>query len=391
MNDMEKGNKIARLLPVLLAFFIMGYCDLVGIATNYLKQDFSLGDTAANAFSVMMFLWFLVLSIPTGMLMNKIGRKKTVLLSMVITLFGLIVPFVSYGMAAMVVAFSLIGIGNTLIQVSLNPLVAGLVSQEKQPSVLTLGQFIKAIASFLAPVIAVQAAVRMGDWKYLFVIFAVIDVAVMAYLALTEMKESGDKKEVSTFAECFRMLGQGTILMLFIGIVMHVGIDVGINITAPKILQERAGMTLDQAGYATSLYFLVRTFGCLAGTFILSRYSPSRFFILSTVLILAGVIGLLFFKSVAAIYVSVGLIGVGNSNVFSIIFSNALKSAPGKDNEVSGLLIMGISGGALVPVIMGAASDAAGSQTGAVLILAVCIAYLLFLIPLLLKLDRSAS
>ena len=150
-------------------------------------------------------------------------------------------------------------------------------------------------------------------------------------------------------------------------------------------------MTLDQAGYATSLYFLVRTFGCLAGTFILSRYSPSRFFVISTILILAGVIGLLFCQSVAAIYVSVGLIGVGNSNVFSIIFSNALKSAPGKDNEISGLLIMGISGGALVPVLMGAASDAAGSQTGAVLILAVCIAYLLVLIPLLLRLDRSAS
>ena len=388
---MEKGNRIAKIMPVLLAFFIMGYCDLVGIATNYLKQDFSLGDTAANAFSIMMFLWFLVFSIPTGMLMNRIGRKKTVLLSMVVTLLGLAAPFVSYGMVSMIVAFSLIGIGNTLIQVSLNPLLACLVSQDKQPSMLTLGQFIKAIASFLAPIIAVQAAVRMGDWRFLFVIFAIVDLAMMAYLALTEIQESDEKKEVSSFADCFRMLGQGTILMLFIGIVMHVGIDVGVNITAPKILQERAGMTLDQAGYATSLYFLVRTFACLAGSFILSRYSPSKFFIISTVLILAGVLGMLFLKSVFAIYVCVGLIGAGNSNVFSIIFSNALRSVPGKDNEISGLMIMGIAGGALVPVIMGAASDAVGSQSGAVLILVLCIAYLLFLIPLMLKLERSAS
>lgn len=388
---MEDKNRITRLLPVLLAFFIMGYCDLVGIATNYLKQDFSLGDTAANAFSVMMFLWFLVLSVPTGMLMNRIGRKKTVMLSMVITLLGLVVPFISYSMVSMVIAFSLIGIGNTLIQVSLNPLVAGLVTPEKQPSFLTLGQFIKAIASFLAPILAVQAALRFGDWKILFAIFAVIDVAVMAYLAFTRIEESDEKKEVSSFASCFRMLGQGAILMLFIGIVMHVGIDVGVNITAPKILQERAGMTLDQAGYATSLYFLVRTFSCLAGTFILSRYSPAKFFIISAMFILAGVAGLLFLKSVLAIYVCVGLIGAGNSNVFSIIFSNALRTVPGKDNEISGLLIMGISGGALVPVIMGAASDATGSQTGAVLVLAVCIAYLLFLIPLLLKLEKTAK
>jgi fucose permease len=388
---MEDKNRITRLLPVLLAFFIMGYCDLVGIATNYLKQDFSLGDTAANAFSVMMFLWFLVLSVPTGMLMNRIGRKKTVMLSMVITLLGLVVPFISYSMVSMVIAFSLIGIGNTLIQVSLNPLVAGLVTPEKQPSFLTLGQFIKAIASFLAPILAVQAALRFGDWKILFAIFAVIDVAVMAYLAFTRIEESDEKKEVSSFASCFRMLGQGAILMLFIGIVMHVGIDVGVNITAPKILQERAGMTLDQAGYATSLYFLVRTFSCLAGTFILSRYSPAKFFIISALFILAGVAGLLFLKSVLAIYICVGLIGAGNSNVFSIIFSNALRTVPGKDNEISGLLIMGISGGALVPVIMGAASDATGSQTGAVLVLAVCIAYLLFLIPLLLKLEKTAK
>ncbi len=386
---MTVDKKITRIIPVLLAFFIMGYCDLVGIATNYLKQDFSLGDTAANAFSVMLFLWFLVLSVPTGMLMNRIGRKKTVLLSMVVTLLGLLTPFISYDILPMVVAFSLIGIGNTLMQVSLNPLVAGLVTPERQPSVLTLGQFIKAIASFLAPIIAVQAALRTGDWKILFLIFAVIDIAVMLYLALTPMEESDEKKEVSSFASCIRMLGQGTILMLFIGIVMHVGIDVGINITAPKILQERAGMSLDQAGYATSLYFLVRTFGCLAGAFLLSKISPAKFFVASTLMILAGVLGLLFFKSVAAVYVCVGLIGAGNSNVFSIIFSYALRSVTGKDNEISGLMVMGISGGAIVPVIMGAASDATGSQTGAVIVLAVCIVYLLFLIPLLLKLERA--
>ena len=388
---MKKEIKISKILPVLLAFFIMGYCDLVGIATNYLKQDFNLGDTAANSFSVMLFMWFLVLSVPTGMLMNRIGKKKTVQLSIIVTLLGLVTPFFSYGMASMVIAFSLIGIGNTLMQVSLNPLMAGLVSPEKQPSFLTLGQFIKAIASFLAPIIATQAALRLGNWKMLFAIFAVIAVISLVYLFLTELQEQDEKKEVSSFADCIKMLGQGTILMLFIGILMHVGIDVGINITAPKILQERAGMTLAQAGYATSVYFLFRTVGCLSGTFIMSRFSPARFFIVSTLMILAGVIGLLFLTGTIAIYACVGLIGFGNSNVFPVIFSSALQSKPEKDNEISGLMIMGVSGGAIIPVIMGAASDAAGSQTGAVIILAICIAYLLFLIPLLRKLEKSAS
>lgn len=376
---MNRESSISKIVPVMLAFFVMGFVDLVGIATNYVKQDFSLSDTAANAFSVMLFLWFLVLSVPTGMLMNKIGRKKTVLLSMVVTLLGLVCPFIHYGKAAMFIAFALLGIGNTFMQVSLNPLVANMVAPEKQPSFLTLGQFVKAIASFLAPIIAVQAALKFNDWRLLFGIFAFIDLVALIYLYATDVKESDEKKEVSSFLDCIKMLGQGTILFLFIGILMHVGLDVGVNITAPKLLQERTGMTLAQAGYATSVYFLMRTLGSFLGTFIMSRFSPVKTFLVSTLMILVGVVGLFFFNGAAGIYVCVALIGLGNSNVFSIIFSNALRYMPEKNNEISGLMIMGISGGAVIPVIMGAASDALASQIGSVIVLAVCVAYLLFL------------
>lgn len=373
------NKQITKLIPVMLAFFVMGFVDLIGIATNYVKQDFGLSDTAASTFSVMLYLWFLVFSVPTGMLMNKVGRKKTVLLSMLITLLSLVCPLINYSKISMFIAVSLLGIGNTLMQVSLNPLMASLVVPEKQPSYLTLGQFIKAIASFLAPVLAVQAAQRFGDWRMMFLVFVIIDVFALIYLQAVEIKENEENEKVSSFMECIKMLGQGTILLLFIGIIMHVGIDVGINITAPKILQERAGMTLDQAGYATSLYFLCRTIGCLSGSVIMSRFSPVRFFSVSIALILLGVIGLLFSHSVPMIYACVGLIGFGNSNVFSVIFSCSLRYLPEKANEISGLMIMGISGGALIPLIMGAVSDALSSQLGAVLVLLLCVCYLIFL------------
>ena len=60
---MGSENRISHIIPVMLTFFTMGFVDLVGIATNYVKQDFGLSDTAANSFSVMVFFWFLVFSV----------------------------------------------------------------------------------------------------------------------------------------------------------------------------------------------------------------------------------------------------------------------------------------------------------------------------------------
>ncbi|WP_349829837.1 MFS transporter, partial [Bacteroides uniformis] len=202
------------IIPVMLAFFTMGFVDLVGIATNYVKQDFALSDTAANSFTVMVFLWFLVFSIPTGMLMNKIGRKNTVLLSMAVTFVGLLVPLLVYDAISMFFAFSFIGIGNTLMQVSLNPLLAGLVVEERLPSCLTLGQFIKSVASFVAPLIAVHAAVQMDNWRLLFLIFAVIDVMAVLYLLFTPVAEAKAQNSSSTFKECVLLLKNGVILLL---------------------------------------------------------------------------------------------------------------------------------------------------------------------------------
>jgi len=376
---MKSDNIIPKIIPVMLAFFTMGFVDLVGIATNYVKADFSLSDTAANFYSVIIFLWFLVFSVPTGLLMNKIGRKKTVILSIIVTFFGLCIPFFLYDKTSMFVTFSFIGLGNTLMQVSLNPLLTNLVSSKKLPSYLTMGQFVKAIASFLAPIIAAQAAIHFNNWKLLFPAFAVISFVAIIYLSLTEIKELPVEGKPSSFGECFRLLGNGMIFFLFVGILVHVGIDVGINITAPKLLQERVGMTLADAGYATSIYFLFRTFGCFAGTFILSRFSAQRFFVASVLTILIGILGLYFSFNTVLIYVCVALIGVGNSNVFPIIFSRALMCMPNRNNEISGLMIMGISGGAVFPVLMGIASDNLGGQIGAVIVLTCCVSYLLFL------------
>jgi len=376
---MKNENFLTKIVPLMLVFFTMGFIDLIGIATNYVKSDFNLSDTAANAFSIMVYLWFLVFSVPTGILMNKIGRKKTVLLSLIVTFIGLCVPFIVYSSLSMLLCFSLLGLGNTLMQVSLNPLLTNIVSRSKLPSYLTLGQFVKAIASFIAPIIAAQALIHYGNWKLLFPMFAVVTLIAAFYLYFTSIKEHVIEGKPSSFKGCVALLGDKFILILFFGILVHVGIDVGVNITAPKLLIERAEMALAEAGYATSLYFLFRTFGCFAGAFILAKFPLGNFFIFSVLLILLGILGLYFSFDTVTIYICVAVIGLGNSNIFPIIFSRALVYMPARNNEISGLMIMGIAGGAIFPLLMGVASDSLGGQIGAVIVLTICVTYLLFL------------
>ncbi|MDH6306768.1 fucose permease [Parabacteroides sp. PF5-5] len=382
---MKDKNMYWKIIPVMLSFFVMGFVDLVGIATNYVKADFDLSDTLANLFPSMVFFWFLICSVPTGMLMNRIGRRKTVLISLAVTIVSLILPTIHYSFVSMLLSFSLLGIGNALMQVSINPLLSNIVSNERLASSLTLGQFVKAIASFLAPIIAAWAAAQFNDWKYLYPIFMVVAVAAIIWLGLTQIKEQDEEGKTSTFAECFALLGDKIVLLSFLGIMCHVGIDVGVNVTAPKILIERLGMPLSDAGYATSLYFLFRTIGCLAGTFILAKYSQKMFFIVSVALLVIGFGGLFVFHSLLPIYVCIACIGVGNSNLFPIILSQAMLRLPEHKNEVSGLMIMGLFGGTIFPLLMGITTDAMGTQTGALIILSLAVLYLAFLAPKLKK------
>ena len=382
----QQKSMIWMLIPVMFSFFTMGFVDLVGIATNYVKADFHLSDTLANLLPSMVFFWFLIFSVPTGMLMNKIGQRKTVLLSIVVTAAALLLPLINYSFASMLISFSLLGIGNTLMQVSLNPLLSNIVTGNRLASSLTLGQFVKAIASFLAPIIAGWAAVSWGNWKLLFLIFLVIAVIACVLLGMTHIDESSSAEtKSSTFGECFALLADKVVLISFLGIVCHVGIDVGLNLTAPKLLMERLDMTLAGAGLATSVYFLFRTIGCFSGAFLLAYFPMKKVFIVSVLMMVAAMIGLFTMQSLAAHYVCIALVGLGNSNIFSMLFSRALLHLPNRKNEVSGLMIMGLFGGTIFPLFMGIVSDWVQSQIGAIAIMSIGVLYLLSIIPAIRK------
>lgn len=240
----------------------------------------------------------------------------------------------------------------------------------------------KAIASFLAPVLAAwgatSAAITFGmGWRVLFPLYAVVSVLSIAMLAATPIEEERPDK-ASGIGECVRLLGRPFVLLCFVGIMCHVGIDVGTNTTAPKILMERLGLPLEEAGFATGIYFIFRTVGCLLGAFILRSMSPRSFFAVSVAMMLAAMVILFVSDSLHAIYAGIALIGFGNSNVFSIVFSQALNASPKEKNEVSGLMIMGLFGGTVFPLAMGYASDALNAQAGAVAVMTLGVLYLLF-------------
>lgn len=369
---------MSKALPVLFGFFIMGFVDVVGIATNYVKRDFALTDTLANLIPMMVFLWFAVFSIPTGLLMNKIGRKKTVVLSMVITFVAMLIPLLDYSFEVILVAFALLGIGNTILQVSLNPLLTNVVRGDRLTSSLTWGQFIKAIASFLGPIIAGFAAASLGNWKLLFPIYAFITLLSSLWLYFTTIQEEPTSGKTSSFLECFKLLGDKTILLLFFGIFLVVGVDVGLNTTIPKFLMERCAIPLEQAGLGTSLYFVARTVGAFVGAILLVKLSARKFFIVSMVVAIIAMITALMLSNIWALLVLIFVLGFAVANVFSIIFSAALQKKPERANEISGLMIMGVSGGALFPWLMGVVSDSF-NQGAAFGVLLGLLAYLLFL------------
>ncbi len=382
-HNLTSGKKslILQIIPVMLCFFAMGFVDLVGTASNYVQKDLNLTDPQANLFPSLVFFWFLIFSVPTGMLMNKIGRKKTVLISLAVTTVSLVIPVTGDSYMTMLISFSLLGIGNAIMQTSLNPLVTNIIKGDKLASTLTFGQFVKAIASFLAPILAAWGASACFPtfglgWRALFVIYAVICFLSVSALAATPIEEETPDK-ASGVGKCLKLLGRPFILLCFIGIMCHVGIDVGTNTTAPKIIMERLSLPLEEAGFATSVYFIFRTAGCFLGAFILRSMSPKLFFGISVAMMTAAMGMLLTCDTLTAIYIGIGMIGFGNSNVFSIIFSQALVYSPKDKNEVSGLMIMGLFGGTIFPLAMGFAADAIG-QAGAVAVMSAGAVYLLY-------------
>ncbi len=372
---MKSKIKFSLLLPILFSFFVMGFVDVVGISTSYVQADFNLSNKVANLLPSMVFLWFAVCSLPTGILMGRIGRKRTVLLSAVITFVGMLLPAVSYSFATCMIAFALLGIGNTILQVSLNPMVMDVIEDESSfASLLTMGQFFKAISSTLGPIIVGGAVAYFGNWKLIFPVYAAITLISWLWLYFTKVNEvrleekgAGEKNNIWT------LFKDPYLLMLLSIIVLSVGYEIGLMTAVPKYLGERCGMPLDQAGLGCSLYYVARTLGTFLGSIILARVSPKKFLTVTMVVAIAALGAFMIFSSQYVILTSLFVLGLMCANIFAIAYAAALQSMPERANEISALMIMGVAGGALIPPVMGIIADASTEFASLYVILAILI------------------
>ena len=310
--------------------------------------------------------------------MNRVGRKKTVLSSMLVTIVGMIIPFIHYNLYTCLVAFALLGIGNTVLQVSLNPLLASVVKGNVLASSLTAGQVLKAVSSFCGPFIAAFAATVLGNWQYLFPIFALLTLVSTVWLLLAQVREESPKESTSSWGATFGLLKDRTVLLFFLGIVFVVGVDVGVNTVAPKLLIERCGFDVTAAGVGSSVYFAFRTIGAFVGTFLLARVSGSKYFRVNILVAIAAMLVLFVVSGQYSILVLIALIGLTCSSIFSLIFSMAMQARPEKANEISGLMVTGIFGGAVIPPLMGYCTDLIGTQAGSLIVILGCMCYLLY-------------
>lgn len=365
---MQKQHRLLGLTSVMFAFFAMGIIDIIGIASNYIKTDFDVSNTFIGGLSFILFSSFLLLSIPTSGLINKIGQRKTVMLSLLIMSMALSILYLSYSMIGVIIFYIMLGVGITMIQVGFSPLIASVVSHNYLSTALTFGQFTKALGSALIPLIAAWASVELGSWITIlpYIIgFSFLVILLLHYTPIKEEKPDKAMGVISTLA----LLKHPFLLFSFIAMLCHVGVDVGMAISSPRLLIERLDCTVEASTYTNTVYFIARTLGCFVGSMLLSVCSNKKFFNWSILITLTGITYLFFAQSQVTLYIAIALVAIGNSNVYSIMVSKCMMKYPTNKNEVSAIMVMGLFGGGIIPLCMGLASDFISSQLGGVTIL----------------------
>lgn len=377
---MKNKHSLITALPVLFGFFVMGFCDIVGISSDYVQRTFGWSDVMTGFVPSMVFIWFLFLGIPVGNQMNKWGRKNTVLLSMALTIVGMLLPLIAYNSTTCMMAYALLGIGNAILQVSLNPLLSNVITNSSLlTSSLTAGQVIKAISSLVGPEIVLLAIGYFGadKWYYCFPILGAITLLSAIWLLATPIEREKSSGATLSMSNTFALLKDRTILLLFLGIFFIVGVDVATNFISSKLMAVRFGWSDEQVKFAPQVYFLSRTIGALLGAFLLVRIAEMKYFRVNMIACIASLLVLMLVENDIVNLICIGAVGFFASSVFAIIYSMALQARPEKANQISGLMITAVAGGGVVTPAIGLAIGTVGIL-GGVAVTLLCVLYLTY-------------
>ena len=377
-----RGGGSMALFPILAGFFVMSFCDIIGTVMNQVKAECALSDVTAGFLPSMIFVWFFFISLPTGVLCGRIGRKNAVLVSMAVTVAAMFLPLAASPERWWVyaVSFALIGIGNTIIQAALPALMSNVVPPEKLTSRISLGQFLKAICAALTPVFVYLTATALGNWKLLFPLYGALTIAAALWLWAAKIPDeratTAGTVPQTTFASCFAMLKNPYVLAMTVGIFFSVGADVGFGCTIPELLKGVYGVDVNTAGMGPTVYFVAKTLAALSGAFIFARVSAAKCFPWAMGVGLVATVAIRFAPTPTAFLVCVFVAALATANSFGMCMGLAIDRVPEKANEITALMVMAIVGGAVVTPVIGFAQGVLGA-TGIMIVLAACIAYLL--------------
>ena len=383
-----KGQiKLQHFIPVLLSFFVMSFADLVGTGVDELKQSADTPRYILQLIPFVAFIWFFLLSVPVGIWQDRIGKKKALNWGILVTALGLFVPVLGNTLPVILLAFSLLGIGNTIIQVSANPLLFDIVPSDKASSYMSFSQFLKSIGSMIGPFVAAvlgpKLAVMFGDqsgvgtWRYGLYLFGIIAILSWTWLASVKVEESKSAGTRATVSSCFKLLSNKYVAMMVFGIFLVVGIDVAMNSNIGNFLELKIGINAETAKYGKSMYFFAKMIGTFVGAILLTKLSPRKFLIGSAILAIVGLVALAFTPNDIAAWATIFVVSLGVSNIFPIIFTITVGKMPERSNEISGLMMMAISGGAIIPFLVG--YTMAVWLTGGILVLVASAGYMLLL------------
>ena len=375
--------KNKALLPILAGFFVMGFGDIIGTVMIQVKNECVVhADSISWLMPIFAYVWFLVISIPTGILCGRLGRKNAVMVSLAVTIAAMFVPLAASAERwyLYVVAFALIGIGNTIIQAALPALMSNVVAKDQITSRISLGQFVKALCAALTPVFVYLTATALGNWKLLFPLYGALTVICAMWLLITRIPDErqsllANNQQLTTFASCLAMLRNPYVAAMTIGILFSVGADVGFSVAIPEYLQNVYKVDLNRAGMGPTVYFVAKTIAAFLGAIVFAKVSAAKCFPWCMGVGIAATVAILLVGSPFAFLVCVFIVALMTANSFGMCMGLAIDKVPEKTNEITALMVMAIVGGGLVSALLGVAQKAFGAA-GIVGVLLVCIGYL---------------
>ena len=377
--------KNKALLPILAGFFVMGFGDIIGTVMIQVKNECAAhADSISWLMPIFAYVWFLVISIPTGILCGRLGRKNAVMVSLAVTIAAMFVPLAASAERwyLYVVAFALIGIGNTIIQAALPALMSNVVAKDQITSRISLGQFVKALCAALTPVFVYLTATALGNWKLLFPLYGLLTVVCAIWLLTTKIPDErfapSTKHKApgtTTFSSCMKMLSHPYVAAMTVGILFSVGADVGFSVAIPEYLRNVYKVDLNRAGMGQTVYFVAKTIAAFLGAIVFAKISAAKCFPWCMGIGIAATAAILLVGTPAAFLVLVFIVALMTANSFGMCMGLAIDRVPEKTNEITALMVMAIVGGGIVSALLGVAQKAFG-PVGIVAVLIVCIGYL---------------